>query len=50
MTNFELATRVPLIIKIPWLDTVSRVSGLVELVDIFPTILDVAGLEIFFSL
>eukprot|EP00040_Diaphanoeca_grandis_P003064 m.23634 g.23634 ORF g.23634 m.23634 type:complete len:538 (-) comp14292_c0_seq1:229-1842(-) len=46
MTNFELATRVPLIMKIPWLKTVSRVSGLVELVDVFPTIIALAQISL----
>jgi arylsulfatase A-like enzyme len=44
MTNFELATRVPLIIVVPWLTLPPRrSSALVELVDIAPTLAGLAG-------
>eukprot|EP00948_MAST-09A_sp_MAST-9A-sp1_P001036 g1036.t1 len=45
-TNFEQATRVPLIVKVPWLNTVNRSSDFVELVDILPTIVELAGLSL----
>jgi iduronate 2-sulfatase len=47
MTNFELATRVPLIVKVPWLNkTVTRSDSLVELVDILPTVAELAGISL----
>ena len=47
MTNFELATRVPLIIRAPWLAPhATRVAELVELVDLYPTIAELAGLDL----
>lgn len=50
MTNFELATRVPLIIRAPWVTGPggggARASGLVELVDIMPTIAELAGVPL----
>ena len=45
-TNFELATRVPLIAKIPWLDTVDRSDDFVELVDLLPSIAELAGIPL----
>eukprot|EP00472_Partenskyella_glossopodia_P008546 CAMPEP_0197514732 /NCGR_PEP_ID=MMETSP1318-20131121/73_1 /TAXON_ID=552666 /ORGANISM="Partenskyella glossopodia, Strain RCC365" /LENGTH=546 /DNA_ID=CAMNT_0043062911 /DNA_START=280 /DNA_END=1920 /DNA_ORIENTATION=+ len=45
-TNFELATRVPLIISAPWLGTKGRSSTLVELVDLLPTIAELAGVDV----
>ena len=44
-TNFELATRVPLIIRAPWLTMTPRYSGLVELVDMLPTMAELAGVR-----
>lgn len=46
MTCFELATRVPLIIRVPWMQTIPRYSYPVELVDIYPTICDLAGIPL----
>ena len=49
MTNFEEATRVPLVVRAPWLHTSSsprRSSAIVELVDVLPTIADLAGLTL----
>jgi len=46
MTNFELATRVPFIAKIPWLETVERSADFVELVDLLPTIAELAGVPL----
>jgi iduronate 2-sulfatase len=43
-TNFELATRVPLIISAPGGSIRARTDALVELVDIYPTLCDMAGL------
>lgn len=46
MTLFEWATRVPLIIAAPGRSPSVRVQGLVELVDVYPTLADLAGLPI----
>eukprot|EP01065_Artemidia_motanka_P017171 TRINITY_DN2070_c0_g1_i1.p1 TRINITY_DN2070_c0_g1~~TRINITY_DN2070_c0_g1_i1.p1 ORF type:complete len:438 (+),score=136.17 TRINITY_DN2070_c0_g1_i1:333-1646(+) len=47
MTNFELATRVPLIVRVPWLGNApARSSALVELVDVLPTVADLAGIAL----
>lgn len=45
-TNFELDTRVPLLIRAPWLPTAAgqRTLAIAELVDIFPTLVELAGL------
>jgi len=44
-TNFELATRAPLMLSIPGLtDRGWETDSLVEFVDIFPTIVEAAGL------
>ena len=46
-TNFELAARVPLIFRVPWLvDSHLAVSALVELVDVFPTLAALASLTL----
>jgi arylsulfatase A-like enzyme len=40
-TNFETSTRVPLVVSVPGMDTAGQSSdGLVELVDIYPTLAD----------
>lgn len=44
MTNFEIATRVPLIIIAPGIKP-ARTRNLAELVDLYPTLCDLAGLE-----
>lgn len=44
-TNFERATRIPLIVKVPWMPGASRVDALVEALDIYPTLLELCGLE-----
>ena len=47
MTNFELGTRVPLIVFAPGHSTPnSRTKALVELVDLYPTLADLAGLPL----
>jgi len=43
-TNFELATRVPLMIRMPGKTPGIKTSRLVELVDLFPTAVEAAGL------
>lgn len=45
-TNWETGTRVPLVISAPWLPQSAgkRSSAVVELVDIFPTTIGLAGL------
>ena len=44
VTNFELATRVPLIVSAPGLSTGGRAESLTELLDLYPTLSDLAGL------
>lgn len=44
-TNFEIDTRVPLMVRMPGNKTASRTSGLVETIDIFPTLATLAGLD-----
>lgn len=44
-TNFELDTRVPLIVREPGMKAAgTRTSSLVELVDLYPTLVDLVGL------
>eukprot|EP00932_Pfiesteria_piscicida_P012165 SRR837773.2349.p1 GENE.SRR837773.2349~~SRR837773.2349.p1 ORF type:complete len:403 (-),score=41.65 SRR837773.2349:22-1230(-) len=47
-TNFELVARVPLIVRAPWIPGSAgrRSAQLVELVDVMPTIADLAGLQL----
>lgn len=42
--NFDTATRVPLLIKVPGLPP-ARISGIAELVDLYPTLASLTGLE-----
>ena len=45
-TNFEAATRTPLMIKVPWLHSTLRnrsTRALVELVDVMPTLIDLVN-------
>ena len=45
-TVWEAGTRVPLLIRAPWLSAGGQVSNeIVELVDVFPTLADLAGLK-----
>ncbi len=45
MTNYEIDTRVPLIISAPWLENKGIATpALVELVDVYPTLCELAGL------
>ena len=46
-TNFESVARVPFLIKAPWLkDAPARAGAIIELVDIMPTIVELAGLKL----
>ncbi|NNE92622.1 MAG: sulfatase-like hydrolase/transferase, partial [Verrucomicrobiales bacterium] len=44
MTNFEIATRVPLIFAGPGVES-GRTKSLTELVDLYPTICEIAGID-----
>jgi arylsulfatase A-like enzyme len=45
MTNFELGVRVPLIFRAPWAQqTGAKTPALAEAVDVFPTLVELAGL------
>lgn len=46
-TNWETDTRVPLIVRAPWLEgsAGTRSPAIAELVDIFPTLVELSGLE-----
>lgn len=43
MTNYEIDTRVPLIMRVPGLANGKSCAGLVEFVDIYPTLCDLCG-------
>jgi iduronate 2-sulfatase len=46
-TNFEVATRTPLIFSVPWQkSTGATTSALAELVDVYPTLCQLAGLPV----
>lgn len=45
-TNFELATRIPLIVRAPGMLAGRRSLAMVEAVDIFPTLADLAGVPL----
>jgi arylsulfatase A-like enzyme len=46
-TNYELSTRVPLIVCVPQMSSAGQQTGaLVEYVDLYPTLLELCGLEI----
>ncbi|MCM8530327.1 MAG: sulfatase [Lentisphaeraceae bacterium] len=45
-TNYEIAARVPFMIYAPWMKSKGqKTKALVELMDIYPTLVDLAGLE-----
>lgn len=45
-TNYEIATRVPLLLSVPGMETAGKsTDALVELVDIYPTLCELAGIE-----
>lgn len=47
LTNYEIDTRVPMMIRVPGLaDDGRRSSSIVELVDMYPSLCDLAGLKI----
>ncbi len=46
LTDFELDTRVPLIIRMPGRRAGTHVTGLVEAVDLYPTLAEIAGLPV----
>ena len=48
MANYELQTRVPLMIRVPWLPQTMGTStaALAELVDLYPTLADLAGVDV----
>jgi arylsulfatase A-like enzyme len=46
MTNYEIDTRAPLIIRAPGWPTNLKVPGLVEFVDVYPTLCELAGLPV----
>jgi iduronate 2-sulfatase len=46
VTNYEDATRAPLIIAAPHRTQTPRVTALVEFVDIYPTLCELAGLPV----
>lgn len=46
MTNFELGTRAPLIVSAPGSRTGERARGMVEFVDLYPTLAEVCGLPV----
>jgi arylsulfatase A-like enzyme len=43
MANFELQTHMPMVIRAPWLKTSGSTTALVELVDMYPTGLELTG-------
>ena len=46
MQNFEDGTRVPLLLRVPGTtDKGMRTSALVELIDVYPTLSELAGIE-----
>lgn len=45
-TTFELATRIPLILSGPGVSREAHTEALVELVDLYPTLAEVAGLDL----
>lgn len=44
-SNFELDARVPLIVKVPWMEGAQRIDSLVELLDVYPTLMELCGIE-----
>ena len=44
--NYETSLRAPIILKVPWLNGNLKTDALVEFVDIYPTLCELAGLDI----
>lgn len=44
-TSFEESTRIPLVVAVPGITSGERSAALVELVDLYPTLCDLTGLE-----
>jgi arylsulfatase A-like enzyme/O-glycosyl hydrolase len=44
-SNFELDTRIPLLIHVPWMPGATQVDALTESLDIYPTILELCGID-----
>ena len=44
-SNFELDARVPLIVKVPWMEGAEKINSLVELLDVFPTLMELCGID-----
>ena len=44
-SNFELDARVPLIVKVPWMQGAQKINSLVELLDVYPTLMELCGIE-----
>jgi iduronate 2-sulfatase len=49
-SNFERAAHVPLIVKVPWKNNGTKTEALIEFVDIYPTLCELAGLRMPFHL
>lgn len=45
-TNFEVATRAPLIFRVPGMEGGKKLEAFAEFVDIYPTLVDVCGLPV----
>ncbi|MDB4582861.1 alginate lyase family protein [Draconibacterium sp.] len=45
-TNFELDTNAPLLFSVPWLEKGLKTASLAEFVDIYPTLCELAGLQL----
>jgi len=45
-TNYEIATRVPLIVSAPGVEGAQQTDALTELVDLYPTLCELSGLEV----
>jgi arylsulfatase A-like enzyme len=48
MANFELQTRIPMLVRAPWLGAkaIGSTRAMVELIDMFPTVVELSGLGV----